>query len=132
MTEEDEKRPFCLINSLRPGITVYSGFYCGFLCFPLTPSLLPRGSSECLLAGVESHMRNSHRLREDKQGDGRPIPGAFHQASHSALPLASATLCPGSCQKLLSRHVLCLCLTPGPLDCLLVLLLNSTRPPGRP
>lgn len=72
MTEEDEKRPFCLINSLRPGITVYSGFYCGFLCFPLTPSLLPRGSSECLLAGVESHMRNSHRYGKTSRGTADP------------------------------------------------------------
>lgn len=87
MTEENEERPFCPINSLRPGITVYSGFYCGFLSFPLTPSLLPRGSSERLLAGVESHMRNSHRLRGDKQGDVRPIPGALP----SGIPLCSAS-----------------------------------------
>lgn len=39
------------------------------------PSLLPRARSSCVLAGTESHVRNSH-LRGDKQLNVRPVPGS--------------------------------------------------------
>lgn len=98
---------------------VFSWFYF-FFSLPLCATPTFQMGGLMFIDRTESDTRNSHQHLCSYKLTGRPVPCSllflsyfipfitqllFHQVPHFTLPLASATLCPSACQKLLSPNL---------------------------